>query len=380
MEDGIVQAVRSTQPDIVFYDYQYSSLDETLDVVDDITILQPDVATIVILPEEEIGNANRVILAGARAFLAYPFTRANLLTTLHRVKELRSRVTSSIHGAGMGEEKMKTERTLLVFSPKGGVGCSTVASNLAIAMYQESDDEVLLLDGKHLFGDIGLMLNIKTANSIADLIPHAGSLDENLVRQVVIRHASGIQVLPSPFSATIAQSIRPDDLFSVIQGLQKVFPNIIVDGGNYLNDEVVTMMDTSQRVILVITPDLASLRDARLFLDICRTLSYPREKILLIINKFSGKNDVALSEVEKVLRTKIFGVIPADESIALNSLNEGVPIILKRPGHVISKAYKKIAKSLLELGLGISIQNTHFGCSHENITAWINVRVKVFID
>ena len=215
-------------------------------------------------------------------------------------------------------------------------------------MYQQADEEILLVDGKHLFGDVGLMLNIKTANSIIDLIPHVGHMDENLVRQTVIRHTSGIHVLPSPFSASIAQPIRPDDLFRIITGLRTVFQTMVVDGGNYLNDEVVTLMDSSERVILVITPDLSSLRNARLFLDICRTLSYPREKILLIMNKSSGRNDVSMSEVEKVLRSKVFGVIPADENFALSALNEGVPIISKRPNHPISKAYIKIAKSIIE--------------------------------
>ncbi|MEN6523949.1 MAG: cellulose synthase operon protein YhjQ/BcsQ [Anaerolineaceae bacterium] len=349
LEDGVVQAVKSLLPDIVLYDYQYSAPDEIFDTIDDITILHPDVSIIVIIPEEEIANANRVILAGARAFIPYPFSHVNLLSTMKRVRELHSRITGPGSQPGQGKDPFRPDRSFLIFSPKGGVGCSTVAANLAIALYQECGEEVLLVDGKHLFGDIGLMLNIKTANSIIDLIPHVASLDETLVRQIVIRHTSGIQVLPSPFSASVAQSIRPDDLFSVIQGLQHIFPNMVIDGGNYLNDEVVTLMDSCQKVILVLNADLASLRNARLFLDICRTLSYPREKILLLMNKVSGKNDVALNEVEKVLRTKIFGVIPSDDNLALAALNEGVPMIIKRANHPIAKAYHKIANNLLDL-------------------------------
>lgn len=347
-EEGVLQAVQAEQPDILLYDYQCCPIEETFDTIDDVTILHPKTATLVVIPEEEIGNANKVILAGARAFLPYPFTRANLLNTLKRVHELNSRLVSSGDGAA-GRSGMKKDKSVLVFSPKGGSGCSSVAVNLAIALFQETNEELLLVDGKHLFGDVGLMLNIKTANSIVDLISHAGNLDDILVRQIVIRHTSGIQVLPSPFSASVAQPIRPDDLFKVITGLQKIFPAIVVDGGNYLNDNVVTLMDTLERVLLVITPDLASLRNARLFMDICRTLSYPREKILLVVNKASGRNDVSMGEIEKVLRTKIFGVIPADENMALSSLNEGVPIITKRANHPISKAYKKLAENLLDV-------------------------------
>jgi len=348
LDEGVIQAVKAEQPDVLLYDYRYSPIEETFDTIDDVTMLHPKVATLVVIPQDELGNANKVMLAGARAFLPYPFTRANLLNTLKRVNELNLRLLSS-NDAVAGRAGGRKEQSLMVFSPKGGAGCTSVAVNLAIALYQETNEELLLVDGKHLFGDVGLMLNIKTANSIVDLIPHAGNLDENLVRQVVIRHTSGIQVLPSPFSASVAQPIRPDDLYNVITGLQKIFPSLIVDGGNYLNDNVVTLMDSLERVILVITPDLASLRNARLFMDICRTLSYPREKILLVMNKVSGRNDVSMSEIEKVLRTKIFGIIPADENMALSSLNEGVPIISKRSNHPISKAYRKLALSLLEV-------------------------------
>ncbi len=348
LEDGVLQIVKISQPDILLYDYRFRPLEETIDLLDDISILHPDTATIVIIPDADLLNASKVILAGARTFLSYPFTRDNLLSTLKRVSELQSRLIPSSK-TGTPNDDYKSENSFLVFSPKGGVGCTTVAINLAIALYQEIDEEILLVDGKHLFGDIGLMLNIKTANSIIDLIPHIGHLDEALVRQVVIKHTSGLQVLPSPFSASVSQPIRPDDLYKIITGLRTIYPTMVVDGGSYLNDDVVTMMDSSERVILVITPDLSALRNARLFLDICRSLSYPREKILLIMNKVSGRNDVSMNEVEKVLRTKIFGIIPADENISLSALNEGIPIILKRSNHSISKAYKKIAKNLIEL-------------------------------
>ncbi len=349
LEEGVLGAVQTLQPDIILYDYNYGTLEETFDTIDDLTMLHPESAVVVILPEEAAAQANQVILAGARAFIFYPFTQLNLLSTLRRVRELHTRIVSPQIAASAAAAG--NNRTFVVFSPKGGVGCTTVAINLAIAMFQERGEEVLLMDGKHMFGDVGLMLNLRTANSILDLIPHAGSVDENLLRQVIIRHTSGIQVLPGPFSANVAQAVRPDDLYNVTLGMQRIFPNVVIDGGSHLGEDVVTLMDAAHRVLLVITPDLASLRGARLFMDICRTLSYPREKILLVLNKVGGRNDVSAGEVEKVLHTKVFSAIPSDENLALSSLNEGVPLILKRQGHPISKAVKKMARGLLEMSL-----------------------------
>jgi pilus assembly protein CpaE len=344
--ENAIQTIQMLEPDIILLDFQYEG-EQIYDTIDDIVLKFPKLSVIVILPEEEIRNSNRVILAGARAFLMFPFSHINLLSALRRVMELQTRTTSTSSQPSLASLFASSQKTFVVFSPKGGVGCTTIATNLAIALHQQTGEEVLLMDGKHLFGDVALMLNLRTPNSVADLISHAGVLDEGLIRQVTTKHASGIYILPSPFSISIAQGIRPDDLYKVILGLQKVFPNIIIDGGSYLNDVAVTYMDAAFRLVLVVNPDLASLRGARQFMDISRTLSYPREKILLLLNKAGRKSNVHLVEIEKVLRTKVFASIPMDEQIAQSSVNDGIPIMIKKSGHEISKAFRLFSKNLL---------------------------------
>lgn len=132
----------------------------------------------------------------------------------------------------------------------------------------------------------------------------------------------------------------------MLQVLQNVFPNIIIDGGSYLSENTVTYMDSSDRILLVLNPDLASLRDVRQFMDVAKSLSYPPEKTLLILNLTGRKADVKREEIENILKMKLFGRIPADENLALSCLNEGVPIILKNPHHAISNAIRDIAKGL----------------------------------
>jgi len=128
-----------------------------------------------------------------------------------------------------------------------------------------------------------------------------------------------------------------------------VFPNIIIDGGNYLNENTVTYMDSSDKILLVFNPDIASMRDVRQFMEISATLSYPKDKTLLILNLTGRKADVKMEEIENILKMKIFGKIPADDNLALSSLNEGVPILLKKPHHPISKAFNEITKELVKI-------------------------------
>lgn len=345
--ENLMPAIAETQPDIILLDYGFQSHD-FFDLVDKIATEYPMCAEVVILPEQEVVNSERVILSGARAFLIFPYKPDHLVNTIRRVVEQMERSQSFNPPKEALQAAEKPKNTFTVFSPKGGAGTTSVATNLAISLQKHIKEDVLIIDGKHLFGHVSLCLNLRTGNSITDLITHAGTLDARLIKQVVVRHVSGVYVLPSPNSITEAQGIRPEDLYKVVQALQSVFPNIVVDGGNNLNDNTVTYMDLSDRILLVLNPDLASLRDVRQFIEVTKSLAYPVQKTLLILNLIGRKADVKREEIEEILKMKIFGRIPADENMALSCLNEGVPIILKNPRHPISKAYDEITTGLVK--------------------------------
>ncbi|HCU57194.1 MAG TPA: hypothetical protein DF984_03040 [Anaerolineaceae bacterium] len=343
----LLLTISKTQPDIVLLDFEFQP--QPFDLVDEIATKFPACAVVAILTESEMVNLDRVVLSGARAFVKYPYQPRKLVITIKRVMELLERnKISPEESSEPGEVYLNTRNTFTVFSPKGGAGTTTIATNLAISIHNATKADVLLIDGKLAFGHISLFLNLLTANSVIDLIAHAGMLDQQLIRQVVVQHISGIHVLPSPNTITEAQGIVPENLFTVIQGLQQVFPYVIIDGGNSLNDNSVTYMDSSDKILIAFNPDLASMRDVRQFMEISTTLSYDKEKILFLLNLTGRKADVRSEEIEKILNINIFGSIPADDEFALSSLNEGVPMVVKKPRHQISRAYSKIAKALLD--------------------------------
>ncbi len=345
--ESFFPVIAEVQPDVILLDFEFEH--QPFELIDKITSEYPGCAVIVILPESEMANSDRVVLSGARAFILYPYRSDNLVTTINRVRELMVRNLLFSTQASTTETFAKPKNTFIVFSPKGGVGTTTIATNLALSLHKALNEDVLLIDGRHLFGDVALYLNLRTGNSITDLISHVGLLDERLIRQVAVRHISGLHVLPSPNSIIEAQGIRPEDLFKVLGGLQQVFPYIIIDGGNHLDDNTVTYMDSSDKILLVLNSDLASLRDVRQFMEVSATLSYPRDKTLLILNLTGRKADVKKEAIEDILKMKIFGKIPSDENLALSSINEGVPIVLKNPRHPISKAFSDIAKDLVKI-------------------------------
>lgn len=362
---GVLQAVENTHPDIILLDFEYK-LEETYDLVDKIASRFPGVAVIVILPESKVQFSDRVILSGARAFILYPFTQKSIQVTTRRVLELLTRNYPVTPLPEARKQLPKPRNTYVVYSPKGGAGVSTVAVNLAIAVSQKTKDKVLLLDGKQMFGHVALMLNLRTANSITDLISHAGTLDPHLINQVVIDHTSGIKVLPSPTMVAEGQGIRPDDLYKVVQGIQSTFPITVIDAGSFLNENTVTLMDAADKVVVVLNPNLAALRDVRQFMDITRNLSYPAEKLMFVLNQTGYKAEIRREEIESILKVKVAGSIPVDENLCLSCLNEGTPLMLKSPRHPISKAIQTIAATVLKQ---ISEANAAYNTAEKQLSA-----------
>ena len=322
----------------------------TVDIIDDLALQFPEAGIVAILPEEDSTMIQQVMLAGARAFLIQPFTQINLLSTLRRVDVLESR-RKAAHPLGTGQVDKATRplRSLTVFCPRGGVGCTTVAINLAMLFKEQTGKQVLLMDGKQFFGHMDVMLNIRSQNTIADLIPHANSLDERLVQDVVTPHASGIHVLLGPSSLQVAQGIRPDDLYTVFVSLQRMYDYIVVDGGNALNENTVTLMDATDRILLLATPDLASLHDVSSFIQISRSLAYSPDKLLVCLNREGLKGGVKAGDIETALQSKLFARIPDDSANALRSVNRGIPLVLRYVRSPVSKALKQISTSLLQM-------------------------------
>jgi pilus assembly protein CpaE len=347
--ERLAREIGAAEPDIVLIDHKLGE-QPTLDMIDELAMQFPETALVTILPDNDPVLIQQVMLAGARAFIIQPFTSINLLSTLRRVRDLEGRrlqslaiKTSSVH------ESIRPLKTITLFSPRGGTGCSTLAANLALALYETTGQKVLLMEGKLFFGHLGVILNIRTHNTLGDLIPHANSLDEGLVFDVIAKHGSGINVLLAPGNVQIAQGIRPDDLYKVFMGVQRYFDYVVIDAGSSLSENTVTLMDSADRIMLVTNPDLAALHDTSRFVQISRNLSYSDEKLMIVLNRAGQLGGVKTKEVETALHHQVYAIVPDDSANALRSLNRGIPLLIRYPRSPASRAIKGLATGLTSL-------------------------------
>jgi pilus assembly protein CpaE len=347
--DRLARDVHAAEPDIILIDHTLGG-QSTMEIIDDMALQFPDISIITILPNDDPVRAQQVTLAGARAFLIQPFTQVNLLSTLRRVRDLEMRrVLSYTQTATAVPETVRPLKTLAVFSPRGGVGVSTVATNLAVSIFEKTAKRVLLLEGKLLFGHLDVMLNIRAQNTMADLLPHAHNLDPNLVSEVVLQHASGVNVLLAPRNVQVGQGIRADDLFNVYSALYRLFDYIIIDAGSTLNENTVTFLDAADRILLVTTPDMASLHDTSMFIQISRTLAYPQDKMLVLLNRSTLQGAIKPKDIETALHHMIFAQLPDDGPNVLRSLNRGIPVSLQYGRSPVTKAFKELATGIVNL-------------------------------
>ncbi len=348
--DRLIRELHAAEPNIILIDHLLGG-QPTLDIIDDISLQYPGAAVVTILPANDPVIIQQVTLAGARAFLIQPFTQVNLLSTLRRVNELEARRGKILPSAeGSRIEDVKPLRNVAIFSPRGGAGCTTIALNLAISLYEDTGARILLMEGKFFFGHLDVMLNIRGRNTIADLLPHASAIDEALVRDVVCDHASGIKVLLAPSDLQVGQGIRPDDIYSVFVNLQRFFDYIVVDVGSYLTENTVTLMDAADKILLVTTPELASLHDTSRFIQLSRSLGYPPEKLLILLNRAGMLGGVRTKDIETALHHQVFAHIPDDQASAVRSLNRGIPLLIRYPRSVVSRAIKQLSKRLPNVG------------------------------
>jgi pilus assembly protein CpaE len=347
--DKAAHAIRVAQPQIVLVDFEVGG-QPTVDSLDDLALQFPDVALVAILPDGDPSRTQQVMLAGARAFLIQPFTQVNLVSTLRRVRDLEARRTHARPAEAVpGVEGPPPLRIISVFGPRGGVGTSTVALNLALAMEEATSQRVLLVEGKLLFGHLDLMLNLRTRNSIADLLPHAHHLDENLLRDVVVKHASGVHVLLAPGRMEVAQGVRPEPLFAVLDGLRRFYDYLILDAGSALTDNSVTQLDLADRVLLLATPEMAALHDVSRFIQLSRDLAYLPGKVLTVLNRADMPGGLQVKDIQGALHHDLFAQVPDGGDAVLRSLNRGLPLLFRYPRNPAARGIQRLAASLLRL-------------------------------
>jgi pilus assembly protein CpaE len=359
--EGIELAQKLT-PHVVLMDINMPDMDG-ITATEKLLQKVPTAQVVMLSVQGDTDYLRRAMLAGARDYLTKPASGDELINTIHRVFEMgktQTEVRTAIRPdapRSSRTEKKQLQRAgdlVAVFAPKGGVGSTTIAVNIAIALQQMVADErkVALMDSHLQFGDVGVMLNLRPNRSIADLAQRIDELDRDLLSGVMTAHGSGIKVLLAPPRPEAAESLlaaKKEEGMSAIEAIlatmREDFDIVVADMWGWIDDVSLTLFDAASLIILVITPDIPAVKSARLFLEVADKLDYPREKILLVVNGADRRGSLRAKQIEKAMMP-VTAEIPYDERPALAAANRGVPLIMRDRDRPISKSLLELAETI----------------------------------
>jgi pilus assembly protein CpaE len=302
----------------------------------------------------EVAFVQQALFAGARSFILKPFTETQLTVSLHQALAaiLQQRQTMSAAATGT-VKRSKTAQILAVFSPKGGLGRTSLATNLAVALRQETRKHVTLVDGDLQFGDLDIAVNAIAHTSLADLLGYINELDPALIESAMVSHPTGIRLLLAPAYFDPALEISEGRLTHIVKTLAAAQDGyVVIDTPAGLGEVTLSLLDIAHRVLLVTKPTLASLRATKRFVELAARLDYPPDKVMLVLNNYRKDADLAVEEIERHLNCPVVGIVPSDPHAMSLSLNQGQPILCRDKNHAISKAVAKLARQLTGEAVG----------------------------
>lgn len=355
-----IDLARRLQPHIVLMDINMPDMDG-ITASQQIAQFAPASQIIMMSVQSEADYLRRSMLAGAVDFLTKPFTSEELSTSIHRVYEmgltrkpsaptiLETEEGSPLAAGTRAQRPAQEGKLLLIYSPRGGTGCSTLATNLAIAMAQSSSKTVALVDASLQFGDADVLLNLQGAQSIADATKRTGELDSDSLPVMMATHTSGIKVLIAPPSPVDFETIRPEAFKKVLRRLQKSFDYVILDTWSYLDDMVLAAIDLAERILIIMTPEIPSIKGTRQFFEIAEALEFPQDRIDLILNKVYPRDEIRAEQIEHSMKHKIRAQFEFEPQTIRQAINQGSPLITTHPNHPLSQGFLQLAQQELTL-------------------------------
>ncbi len=329
-QEAIELTLRHT-PDIVLMDVNMPDMDG-IQATRTIMSQLPTVGVIMMSVLNEPDVLRRAMLAGAREYLVKPFSLDELLSSIRNVHQSAPRIVLAAapqdQPSATATQKPAGQATVVtVASAKGGVGRSVIAANLAIAVRQISQQRVALVDADIAFGDVAVMMNVTGGKTLTDVVGRQRTIDSELVATIATEHASGVHLILPPETPQEAELVTADIVRGLLQAMVDQYDVIIVDTRPGFDDINLSIFDSSDVILLVVTMEMTAIKAARQFIEISDLLGYPTGRVRLVLNRQNSFSGIPAEEIGESLRRPIWATIQDEPGPMLRSVNEGVPLV-----------------------------------------------------
>jgi pilus assembly protein CpaE len=317
--------------------------DRSLRTIEALLDVLPETPIIGYARQEDVEAVRQAMLAGARDFLVIPAEVERLLESIRSVLESEERKKLRLSGQakGIGPKGL----IVAVFGAKGGVGKTTVATNLGVALASTLGQSTALLDADSAFGDVAAMLDLKAERTIIDLIRDIDKVDRATVTEYLVPHPSGLWVLPAPRESLQWRAVSPELYRRAIEVIGRRFDIVIIDTAAILSDLSLMVLEQSNMVLWVTSTDFSSINNSLLGLEALHQMNFPEARIRLLLNSPTSDDGVRPAKIEEVLKRRFFWQIPYDRQVR-NGGQVGNPAVLGSPDSLGAKSIVQLAQAL----------------------------------
>ncbi|HLO13474.1 MAG TPA: response regulator [Anaerolineales bacterium] len=298
------------------------------------------IPVIVITSKDELSEKLKAFELGADDYLVKPFqpeelvARMGILARRGRAMQIAQKETPNVTSATM----------ITVHSLRGGLGCSSLVVNLGLAFNKLWGKQTLLIDSVLTAGQVALMLDAKPTATWENLVGiETEHLDDAIVGEIMCAHKSGIRYIASPRYPIAADTFTNEALRALLEKIKSHNDFIVVDTSHDFSDITIQMLNLSSTIMLVMAPEMASLRTTMSAMEIYDRLGIPLDKVKIALNNNSSNPAIKQAQLEKVLKRPIDFVLPFEAGEVNRALNFGQPFILNNPDLPICLVLEKMA-------------------------------------
>ena len=333
--------IENTSPDIIIMTLGGSDLD-VLNLTERIVLHKPRTFVILLVENMDTDTLKEATRVGAHNIIEFP-TSAKSFSQY--IKSVYNSETTRLNSLAEKQNISWLSRVITVFGSKGGLGKTTVATNLAVKLAQ-SGKKVALVDLDLQFGDIHIFLDIEPKETIAELVQEVYTPNIDSVRSYMVVHPSGVHVLCAPKSPEYAEVVSSERIQSLLSLLRSYYDYVIIDTPPSFNEVTMMAIESSSTVLFVTGLDISILKNSKLSLSLLESLKQ-KDKVRVLVNRAVEINSITLNDVQKIIGCPIWARIPSDYKVAVSALNRGVPFVIGAPNTKLSQSLSDVADLLL---------------------------------
>ena len=312
--------------------------DDAVTVCEGLRVSRPMMGVVLVRESFDTQTLARAMQAGAREVVA--------MDDLHLVAGAVSRAHQFSQALRGPEASKHNGHVISIFSPKGGVGKTTVAVNLALALTDNGARQVCLVDFDLAFGDVAITLQLFPSHTIEHAIGSEEDLDAPMLNSLLTRYQDSLKVLAAPSHPDVRERISPLLISKVLRTLRMMYDYVVVDTAPAFDEQTLTALDETDECIIVATLDVPTLKNVKVALDTLEMLNIGRGHRYLLLNRADDAVGIGAEKVETILGMNVASQITTSIDIAA-ATNAGTPIIAASPNHPSSAAFRSLSTLLI---------------------------------